>query len=427
MIGMPLAVGIDIGTTGVRAVAMATDGVVAATGAARISDFSPDHRAPQGWRQAMDAALARLLATIEPGRVRAIAIDGTSGTLLPVREGGEPLARPLMYNDPVTDPDILAVIAATAPGKSAAHGATSGLAKLLWFQRRHPQSWRVIHQADWLAGYFSGRYDVSDENNALKTGYDPVARHWPEWIERAGADRRLLPQVLPAGTPVERISASAAARYGLSAETLVVAGTTDGCASFLATGADGPGDAVTALGTTMTLKILSGRPLFAPEYGLYSHRIGDLWLAGGASNSGGGVLAAHFSNAQLEVLSQRIDPATPLALNYYPLTKPGERFPVNDPALQPLMVPRPQDDAHFLQAILEGIAGIEKRGYDLLQSLGSPPLASIRTVGGGARNAAWTKIRARQLNVPFLSAASGEAAAGAARLALQGARTAGVI
>ena len=75
----------------------------------------------------------------------------------------------------------------------------------------------------------------------------------------------------------------------------VVAGTTDGCAAFLASGASEAGDGVTSLGTTLTLKLLSATPVFAPQFGVYSHRIGDQWLAGGASNSGGGVLASLFS------------------------------------------------------------------------------------------------------------------------------------
>ncbi len=88
---------------------------------------------------------------------------------------------------------------------------------------------------------------------------------------------------LPAGSPIAEISAEAAAAFGLPSDVVIVTGTTDGCASFLATGADRPGDGVSALGTTLTVKMLSDKPLFAPEYGLYSHRIGDLWLAGGAS------------------------------------------------------------------------------------------------------------------------------------------------
>lgn len=422
----PLVIGIDIGTSGARAVAMAPDFSVVASGTAKMADFSADHRDPAAWWKAVQAALGIVLESIDRSRVRALAIDGTSGTMLPVSETGEPLATPMMYNDPVDDDIILSRIVRHAPKESAAHGATSGLAKLLTFQRQ-PGAFRVIHQADWLMGHFTGLYDVSDENNALKTGYDPISRCWPDWIGETDADTRLLPDVLPAGSPVASISADAAAAFGLPADTVIVAGTTDGCASFLATGADRPGDGVSALGTTLTVKMLSDKPLFAPEYGLYSHRIGDMWLAGGASNTGGVVLAAHFPDERIIALSKEIDPTRETGLDYYPLVRPGERFPINDPALAPRMEPRPDTDALFLQGIFEGIAAIEKLAYDRLEALGSPKLASIRTVGGGAKNTTWTAIRGRKLFVPFLPLASEEAAAGTARLALQGAMTAGVL
>ncbi|WP_457583853.1 FGGY-family carbohydrate kinase [Ensifer canadensis] len=421
-----LVVGIDIGTSGARALAMASDGEIVASGAAKLAAFSDDHRDPVGWWKAVQAAFGGVLEAVDRRRIRAISIDGTSGTMLPVAADGAPLAMPMMYNDPVTDLALLDRVSAHAPKESAAHGATSGLAKVLAFQAM-PDVFRVIHQADWLAGHFTGLYDVSDENNALKTGYDPVARCWPEWIERTGARSDLLPEVLPAGAPVATISAAAAEAFGLAPDVIVVAGTTDGCASFLATGADRPGDGVSALGTTLTVKVLSDRPLFAPEYGLYSHRIGEMWLAGGASNTGGVVLAAHFSGERIDTLSARIDPAVDSGLDYYPLTKPGERFPIADPNFEPRMTPRPQDDAMFLKAIFEGIAGIESLAYDRLTALGGPKLGSIRTVGGGAKNAAWSAIRARKLGVRFLTVRSEEAAAGTARLALAGARQAGVL
>lgn len=421
-----LVVGIDIGTSGARAVAMAPDGAIVASGAAKLATFSDDHRDPVGWWKAVQAAFGEVLEAVDRGVIRAISFDGTSGTMLPVAVDGAPLARPMMYNDPVSDGAILEAIAAHAPKESAAHGATSGLAKVLTFQSV-PGVFRVIHQADWLAGHLTGLYDVSDENNALKTGYDPVARCWPEWIEKTGARTGLLPEVLPAGEPVATISPAAAEAFDLSPEVVVVAGTTDGCASFLATGADRPGDGVTALGTTLTVKLLSDRPLFAPEYGLYSHRIGDMWLAGGASNTGGVVLAEHFTSEQIEELSARIDPTVDTGLDYYPLTKPGERFPIADANLKPRMSPRPEDDAVFLKAIFEGIAGVESLAYHRLTALGGPELGSIRSVGGGARNAVWSAIRARKLGVPFLTVRSEEAAAGTARLALMGARQAGVL
>ena len=421
-----LVLGIDLGTSGARAVAMTAAGEIVASGAARLAVFSDDHRDPLGWWRAVQAALAQALEAIDGSHICAVGIDGTSGTMLPVAADGAPLATPLMYNDPVGDTAILERIAVHAPKESAAHGATSGLAKLLTFHSL-PEVFRVIHQADWIAGHFTGLYDVSDENNALKTGYDPVARNWPEWLARTGARIDLLPDVLPAGAPVATISPAAAEAFGLPSETVIVAGTTDGCASFLATGADRPGDAVSALGTTLTVKMLSDKPLFAPEFGLYSHRIGDMWLAGGASNAGGAVLAAHFSNDRIAELSEQIDPASDTGLDFYPLLKPGERFPVADPAFMPRMEPRPTEDAEFLKAIFEGIAGVERLAYERLVSLGSPALGSIRTVGGGAKNGVWTEIRKRRLVVPFLPVLSEEAAAGAARLALSGAKEAGVL
>ena len=63
-------------------------------------------------------------------------------------------------------------------------------------------------------------------------------------------------------------------------------------------------------------------------------------------------LHSFFSDAQLRELTPRLDPSLPTGLDYYPLTKPGERFPINDPTLQPRLTPRPDDDAIFLQGEL---------------------------------------------------------------------------
>ena len=152
-------------------------------------------------------------------------------------------------------------------------------------------------------------------------------------------------------------------KFGLSKTLSIIAGTTDGCAAFLASGASEPGDGVTSLGTTLTLKLLSDRPVFSPEYGIYSHRIGDQWLAGGASNSGGGVLRKYFSSEDIARLSGLIDPDVPTGLDYYPLPQAGERFPIADPNFEPRLSPRPDDDRLFFLGLLEGIAHVEGQGY----------------------------------------------------------------
>ena len=415
---MSVVVGIDIGTSGVRAMAVGANGAI--LGEARTVLATPDRdgaRLSQDsalWWAAVESSLGSLLGTISAGDVAAIAVDGTSGTMLAIDAAGEALGPGRMYNDGAAV-DAAALIGRIAPKTSAAHGVTSGLAKAIDLVALKPD--RILHQADWVAGRLAGRFDLTDENNALKTGYDPVARAWPDWIAETGFDRALLPRAVAPGTALGPIAPAMAARFALPPTVLIVAGTTDGCASFLATGADAAGDAVTALGTTMTVKLLSDMPIFSPAHGIYSHRIGDRWLAGGASNSGGAALLQFFSADEIAALERRIDPAQPTGLDYYPLPKPGERFPVADPSLEPRVTPRPPDDAVFLQGLLEGIAGIEAMGYGLLAELGGPRLRRVISVGGGAKNGKWTEIRARKLGVEVSTAVTDEAAYGTARLA----------
>ena len=409
------ALGIDVGTSGVRAALLTADGETVGAASASFASMGEDPAAPETWWRAALACMKCLRADADLSGVLAVAVDGTSGTMVAVDDRGSPVGAARLYDEPCEDEAVLARIDAAAPPDSAARGRTSALARVLTMQDRLGVR-RVIHQADWLAGGLSGRFDRSDENNALKTGYDSIARRWPEWIARTGADLAKLPDVLEPGAPVGPVKDGA--RFGLPASAIVHAGTTDGCASFLATGAAEIGEAVTALGSTLVIKILSDRPISAPAYGVYSHRLGDRWLAGGASNSGGKVIQHLFPNADLGDLSARMKPDEPTGLHFYPLTRPGERFPIADPNLPPRLTPRPADEGVYFQAVLEGIAEIEALAYRRLRELGAPALRSVRSVGGGAGNADWARIRHRLLAAPFETALSQEACVGTARLLL---------
>lgn len=415
-------IGIDLGTSGVRAIAVDVRANLLGTGhaplpATRITGRRREQN-PADWWDALTRAMRQLNEQVPVSRARAIAIDGTSGTILPINSDHQPLAPARMYDDADTDGQA-ELIAGLAPRESAAHGASSPVARARdWIGL--PGLSAVVHQADWIVRHISG-HAQTDENNALKTGYDPVARKWPAWIEAYGIPLNLLPKVVPVGTPLGSVGRTpGAAELGLDPRCLVVAGTTDGCATFLASGAAQSGEASTALGSTLVLKMLSDRPVFAPEYGIYSHRIGDQWLAGGASNCGGRTLLAHFTAEELRELDPQLHPDQPTGLDYYPLPAPGERFPIADSRLEPRLTPRPPENTRFLQGMLEGLCAVEKLGYDRLSELGAPRLRSVRHAGGGARSESWMRLRARALGVPLAAAWSEEAAAGAARLAWQG-------
>jgi D-ribulokinase len=413
--------GIDFGTSGCRGIVIDRDGGVVARHGAEIAppiqSGNSVRQKPELWWDAFLDVLSGLSRQLDLRTLCAIAIDGTSGSFTIVDGRGEPLCDALMYNDSSARQEADEVEAA-APRESAATGVTSPLAKLLSLVRTRAarDGHRVAHQADWIAGRLLRRVGLSDESNSLKMGYDPMARRWPDWLRQLGIPATLLPDVLPCGTVMGRI-APEWARLGFAEDAAVVAGATDGVASFLATGADRSGDGVTALGSTLVIKQLCTTPIFAPDYGIYSHRLGDMWLAGGASNSGGAVLAAFFERDEIERLSAQIDPSRPSGLDYYPLIGAGERFPIADAALTPRLSPRPDDPAQFLQGLLEGIAGIERLGYQKLRDLGAPPLNRVRTVGGGAANAVWTTLRRRVLGVELEPALHSEAAYGSALLA----------
>ncbi|HSM28024.1 MAG TPA: FGGY-family carbohydrate kinase [Thioalkalivibrio sp.] len=412
-------VGIDLGTSGLRLV------VLDATGACvlQLRRPWPDglERNPVTWLDAVHSVL-RAASEQLPLEPVALAVDGTSGSLLLLDAAGTPVAPPLMYDDARALREA-ARLQNIAPRDSAAHGATSSAAKLLWLRAQGALAGasRVLHQAEWIGSQLRGDFSRGDENNALKLGYDPVTGSWPTWWrEELGADARLLPEVVATGTPLGRIAPNWAVDTGLHPESQIVAGTTDSIAGFLATGVNDTRTGVTSLGSTLVLKQLCDQPLFDPDAGVYSHRVLGRWLVGGASNSGGAVLAKHFTPESLDRLSTRIDPGEDSGLDYYPLTAPGERFPVSDPRCAPRLDPRPGDDARFLQGMLEGIARIEAAGYRRLAELGAAPVNRIVTVGGGARNPAWTAIRSRLIGVPVETAPHEEAAWGAALLAMQG-------
>lgn len=415
-------IGIDIGTSGCRAIAIDSAGAVLAQAEAPLppstcvgAEVTQD---PAHWWTAMYACLKNVTGQIDAQRVQRLALAGTSATLLLCDKQGTPLTPGLMYNDARAQAQAER-IAGVADAKSAAHGATGSLAKLLWLQDTKPaaRAAHALHQADWLAGRLSGTYGHSDYNNCLKLGFDVERLAWPEWFASLEIRTAWLPQVHAPGEVIGTLAADVAGELGLSPDTEIAGGTSDGVASFLAAGASGPGHGVTSLGSTLVLKLLCERPVFSPPHGVYSHRLGRYFLAGGASNTGGAVLRQYFSEEQMKEMTPLLTPDQPTDLDYYPLPDIGERFPLADPDKQPRLEPLPGDSVTFFQGILEGIARIETQGYQLLAELGAPKVSAIWTTGSGSRNAAWTQIRERLLGIRPQKPRSEHAAYGAALLA----------
>jgi len=465
-----LAVGLDFGTSGARA-CLVDQGSRCILETNEVPFSSRDEASnPQIWSEALDDLIGGFSRNAR-GRVARLAVGGTSASCLLVDSAsGKPTRDGVrMYDWSVADyggsalaDQVSTLIQESAPQSHTALASTSTLSKLVaWaieeplrdteilahqadFIMAHLWAGREAEQAPWMASHLAmGPLElrqrpgfVSDYHNSLKLGFDVQDLVYPEWLvgdspvvqiltgARKGQGQSIrdrLPVVERPGSLVSRLSSTAIRRWGLHSQASVVAGSTDSISAFLA--ADLPlipGNAVTSLGSTLAIKLLSDVRVDDASRGIYSHRLDDLWLVGGASNVGCAVLRAEgFSNQELASLSEELDPSFSSPLRYYPLTKVGERFPVNDPGKVPVLEPKPASRLAYLHAILEGIARVEKEGYHALADLGASHLRQVATAGGGSANAVWTTMRQRSLGVPTEQAAETEAAYGLALLALR--------
>ena len=408
MANTPLALGIDLGTSGVR---------IAVIDASRSLLFS----AATGYRQGLHApcdwirALEELIPSIPTPLRRqlgALAVDGTSGTLLACTHQGDPLGDALPYHQACQEQieHVRDLITEDGPACSS----SSSLARALRLLQQHPQPVLLRHQADWLHGWLLQDWRWGEEGNNIRLGWLLQRQCWPESFY-GEAWMASLPDIRPSGSPLGTLSRQRSRDLDLPDDLIVVAGTTDANAAVLtADAADDEG--ITVLGSTLVIKRFMDEPL-RPGAGTSTHRVGGRWLGGGASNSGGAVLRQIFPGIDLAELSRQIDPERSSGLDLRPLACRGERFPVDDPTQEPVLTPRPVSDSLYLHGLLEGLSKIERDGWQRLQQLGAPAPKKLVTLGGGARNPQWRRLRERMLGLPIRSCTT-PPAAGVARLAL---------
>ena len=416
--------GIDFGTSGCRAIVIDQHNQVIAQ--ARQGLPSPQQQQQkitqqvEVWITGLRALFEQLTKQIDLKSIKRLAIDGTSATVLTCDLSGQPFAPALMYNDS-SSKDALSLIRRNCPTpEHLCMNASSGLAKAIQLTRHNPDTQqKILNQADYLSNYLCNRWGFSDQHNALKLGFDIKQDCWPEWISKLLPDNA-LPKVQIPGKVIAEVNPDIAAELGLSKHCQICSGTTDANAAFIATGCIQAGDAVTSLGSTLVLKILNTSQTEDLATGVYSHKLGQYWLCGGASNAGAGILRQFFSDQQLTEISKTINFHCASGLDYYPLSSQGERFPILDPNKQPRIEPRPESDSVFLQALLEGLSNIERMGYKKLTQLGAIQPQKILTTGGGATNIHWQKLRSKLLGIPVSQASQTEAAYGSAMLAHEG-------
>ena len=196
---------------------------------------------------------------------------------------------------------------------------------------------------------------------------------------------------------------------------------TDACAAQLAAGAGEPGRFVSVLGSTLVLKGASRDLVADPAGAVYSHRHPDgWWLPGGASSTGARALTTGFEGRDLADLDEQAAARGPASVVTYPLVGTGERFPFVVPEAEGFTVGEPADEVERYRAVLEGVAFVERLGFERLAALGAPAEPPVAACGGGSTSRAWSRIRATVLGMPLVVTPGATTARGAAILAAAG-------
>jgi xylulokinase len=408
-VNAPVFLGIDLGTSGIRAVALTERGELRAVAS---HTWAKPQTEPQQWLASLKQMLRQVKLQLKQEQIVALSVCGTSGTILPVNAKGHPLDVAWLYDDP----------RGKAQAQQLGVSSSWGLGRWLWWAQNAPRLYAesyLAHPNDFLLHQLGAEPHITDHTSALKSGFDLDSYSWPtDWLTSHQLTVEKFPKVVPPGTPVGYVSA----RGELGENVLLSAGLTDGCAGQLATGAIAPGQISTSLGTTLIFKAVSQEKIQTADGSVYSHLHPDRtsWLPGAASSCGGGALNHFFPQADLAVLDQDSASLFPTGLLSYPLWQKGERYPVQNAQFAGFLPEERGEPLKLYAALLEGVGFVERLGIERLQQLGLTFDGPVHTIGGGCRSPLWLAIRANILNRALVVAKYAQPAVGAAMVAAAG-------
>ena len=409
MLNNSLVLGIDLGTSGVRIAIINTKKKILFTSS---KTYSKGLEISEDWINSLKTLIKEIPKGLKEKLV-SCSVDGTSGTLLACKRDGEPLGKALPYF--LSFSEYKYEIEKLFTKECAGSSISGSVGRALRLIALYGNEIILRHQADWISGWLINNWEYGEEGNNIRMGWKISNSSWPEnfqnleWL-------KCLPKIISSGQVMGNICTKKANELSLPKNLQVIAGTTDSNAGVLATFPN-KNDGITILGSTIVIKKFVNKPFEGK--GISNHKLLGNWLCGGASNTGAAILLDFFNLEYIEELSKQINPNKSSGLNLLPLSSRGERFPIDDPNLQPKLEPRPVSDSLYLHALCEGLARIEARGWQKLNKLGADLPQQIITIGGGAKNITWKKIREREIGIP-IKICNRPPAAGVASIALQG-------
>ena len=445
---MTLLLGLDVGTTSIKAVVYETDGLAVGVGA----EPTPTHIPRPGWAyyrpdeiwDAVVRAIRGALDTVpDPARIAGVAVAsvGESGVLLDA--AGMPTTDIIAWFDNRTRPQ--AEWLAERIGKDALF-ARSGLSlqpifslnKILWHREHEPEAWRRsarwLMMADYIAYRLCGA-QATDLSLASRTLMLDLRRHcWDKkTLAQAEIDPDLLTPLVPGGTALGSVTTEAAAMTGLPTTAVVAAGGHDHVCGAFAAGVIRPGQMLNSLGTAEAIFLPMDEPLADPRAGRQgytqgAHVVGDgYYVFGSVYTSGASIewLRSLLGNQDLPVAYESLEaaaadvPPGSLGVTFLPHLRLANP-PYDDPRSRGALVGLTTDAGRNVvtRAVFEGLAFESRNAFaPLLAYPQVVPPASVIAIGGGTRNPLLMRIKASISNLPHQIIEAEEATAlGAALL-----------
>ncbi|MDR3573462.1 MAG: gluconokinase [Anaerolineaceae bacterium] len=442
---MELIIGLDLGTSNCKAVALALDGTLAASAESghRLSTPQPgwaEERAEEVWQGAQEV-LRTVAQKVDLRRHEFIGLclSAAMHSLLPVDAEGKPLAPALTW----ADGRALAQAAALRQQTDLRHVLYSRTgcplqplyypARLRWWFEQDRQTFdraaRFMGITDWLAYCLTGRW-VTNYGLASGTGLlDIRTLQWDrEALQLAGISSERLPQLVSPFAVLGGLLPEVAKAAGLPAGLPVIAGSSDGGLADLGAGAVTPGQSVITIGTSGAVRRVVAEPFLDESERTWCYLLAEQhWFAGGAINNGGLALQwvrEHFyadlaGEAGYARLMQDAAEIVPGANGVFLLPYfTGERSPYWDAQVRALIygLDLQHSRAHIARAVLEGVAFCLA---DVWQALEQVPATepAVRLTGAITRSPVWMQILADVLGERLLPLEASDASvAGAAAL-----------
>jgi len=446
----PLFLGLDVGTSGVKAILVDAEGTVAAARTAPLSLDTPRpgwaEQDPEAWWVASQAAIQGVLAQQPAVPIAAVGISGQMHSSVFLDRAGKVIRPALLWCDGRTTLECREIVE-RAGGEDrlrawvcnpALEGFT--LPKVLWLRNHEPAAFgrlaTVLLAKDFVRLRLTGAVATEPSDASGTLMFDPAGMRWSrELMEAVGLPPSLLPDVGGSSEVLGRVTAQAAKVTGLAAGTPVVGGGADNACGAAGVGAVTPGDGVASWGTSGTVLAPTAEPHVDPGLRAHTfcHVAPGLWYVMGVVLSAGGAFAWYRDQfaRDLADTDQRDAllveeaagvPAGAEGVTFLPYLQ-GERTPHRDASLRGAFVglSLAHSRAHLTRAVLEGVCFALRDSIAILQEMGIAPRYLLLT-GGGAKSAFIRRLQADVFGLPVTTVSREEGAAyGAALLAAVGA------